>query len=232
MKLTKVFTVTGLIAAGASLAFMLSGCLNPSPPTAAEAYLYNIQTNYVPIYVPAKTNTVTQTNTVQITLTNQLNGVVITNLEPQVVRFEVVVPATTNYQAQYSYSPGTGSQAIAGTVGGVGSMFGLPFLGSAVTALFSLWGWIRSSRNGQAMGSSLAQIIETGREILKTLPNGAQYDAAYLNFMQQHQTDTGTILGVAELLKKAVSNATAKQAAQDIIDVVQGISPPSAPPGK
>jgi hypothetical protein len=79
------------------------------------------------------------------------------------------------------------------------------------------------------MAVALSQIIETGREVLKTLPNGAALDTAYVSWMQKHQAEAGAIQGVMKIVSKVTDNQSAQKAAEEIADTI-GFIQASAPP--
>ena len=183
----------------------LSACTafrNGSPPTKAEQQLFTVQTNYVPSV---------------ITVTNP----------PAAPGLPPTVTTQTNLTPNYTYSPGPvikDVQTGVGLIPGYGSLAGM-----GIGVLAALWGWIRSSKNGTT-AATLAQSVETIREFIKTLPNGANYDNALTSWLQQHQADTGTIDSVLALLEKDVSNADAQVAAQQIRATIQSLNPSAIPP--
>lgn len=189
----------------------LLGCLSGRAPSKAESYFFDVKTNLNEAIV-WKTN---------IVVTTQTNGVTVTNYVPV---------STTNQTPSYDWSPNQHAKAASEVAGIAGSAFGIPFAGTALTTLIGLYGWFNTARKGANTGAALAQIIETGREVLKQVPNGAKYDQAYVNFMQQHQTETGTIMDVAKIIDRSVDNSDAKTAARDIIDVVGAVGSPTAGP--
>src|SRR5215813_3591523 len=102
----------------------------------------------------------------------------------------VQTPAGPRTNYQYANGPGIQDAKEVGTV--VGNLFGVGGLvGTAIGGLGSLWGWFRSSK-WKGTGASLAQSIETMREFVKQLPNGAVYDDALTSWLMQHQQDTAT----------------------------------------
>lgn len=179
------------------------GCAT-KPPTALEQRWFNITTNYVPEVV-LKTNYVTITN-LQGGITVQRN-----------------LSAETNLVEQYQYTPGSRAQQVKEVGGAVGNLFGV---GGLVTtglgALFGLWAQVRSSRRYRTAGS-LAQTIETLRVFVKGLPNGAAYDTAFVQFMQSKQAEAGVLQEVVSLLEKEVSNPDAKEAAQNVQNLITAL---------
>ena len=182
---------------------------NPSAPTKLETGIFNVQTNYVTEY---------QTNTAPVVTAGVTNWV--TNVVSQVV-------------PQYSYAQGSGAQAAKDTVGAIGNLFGVGGLAStALGGLLSIWGWLRSSKNYKTAANT-AQVVETLRQFVKGLPNGAAYDMALTQFMTQHQSEAGVMGNVLTLLQNEVSNPDAKEAAAQVITTLRqlGVNVPSQPPG-
>lgn len=137
----------------------------------------------------------------------------------------------TNQQPQYTYSQGSGAQAAKDTVGAVGNLFGVGGLAStALGGLLSIWGWLRSSKNYQTAANT-AQVVETLRQFVKSLPNGQAYDSALTQFMTQHQAEAGVIANVTQILEAEVSNPDAKVAADSVIATLRqlGINIPTPP---
>lgn len=135
---------------------------------------------------------------------------------------------TTNLQPTYAWTPnqtvkdvGTGLSLIPG-YGGLAS--------TALALLAGAWGWFRSSKNGTT-AATLAQEVESVREFIKALPNGAAYDNALVQYLQSHQAETGTIQNVLSVLENDVSSPDAKMAAQQIIATLQALNPNAVPPG-
>lgn len=219
---------TTLIAVLALSAATLIGCASTTP-TKLEQKLFDIQTNIVEV---VKTNTVFKTNYVVQTVQNIIplptgsvtNYTVITNA----VAVPIQLPAT-NYIESYAFKPNETAATIQTTGGMIGSFFGA---GGLVTTLlggiFSAWAAWRSRKNGQT-AVALSQIIETGSEVLKSLPQGAAYDAAWKSWMQAHQAETGTIQNVLKILQNVTDNSTAQKAAKEISETIGVIQSASAP---
>jgi hypothetical protein len=187
---------------GASVA-ILSGCgttTTQAPPSPTEQKYFEIQTNYVPVVVLV-------TNKTEATATT-----------PASIQVETV----TNQVAQYTFTPNENAGAVAGTGGLIGNFWGVGApVGAGLAGLFSLWGLWRSRKSAVATSAELAQIIETGRQMLLTLPEGAKYEAAYKDWMIKHQAQTQTIAAVSQLVAGSVNNAAAKGAAQTIVNLIQ-----------
>lgn len=201
---------------------------NPSPPTKAESLVFQTQTNYVPVVVPAYV-----TNQVNvISYQTNIQGVVVTQYQTNIV--PVTVPATTNLQAQYTETIKPSVQQGAQAAGGILNTF-FPGIGSiAVNALLALlggYGYFRSAKNANTAGV-LAQNVEVARQLLQSLPNGAALDNAFVAFIQNHQAEENVIQQVIALIASKVSNADAQVAAQQIQQAIQALNQGTATPPK
>lgn len=225
--------VTFLIGAIAGSFF---GCTT-TPPTALEQRYFNITTNPPVIAVTTnvfsvtlyKTNEVTQTVTnVQGVLEYKTNVIVI----PQTV-LQTNLAVVTNEPQTYNLVPKPEAiQPIQNIGGAIANLFGAGGLvTTAIGAVFSIWGLVRS-RKTSATAVGLAQTIETMRSFVQQLPNGGTYDAALVQWMQQHQAETGTINQVLGLLANEVSNPDAQVAAEHIRAAIAalGVTLPPPPP--
>lgn len=205
---------------------LLAGCAS-GPPTALEREFYDIRTNVIPVIVPV-TNVVEQTNWATVTVTNRVEIV---------AEKEVVVPVTnvvlhsvwatnivnvTNWVEAYTFVPGTNATALTETARGIGSLWG-PFgelAGLIVGGLFGLWGVMRSNRANKT-AAVLAQVIETGKQLLRLTPQGQGLDAAWTSWMKEHQRETGTMLAVIQLLNTVVDEPSAKRVAKELAELIQ-----------
>lgn len=210
---------------------MLIGCAS-TPPTAFEQKLFNVQTNYYPIIV-VQTNTVTLTNTVvkQVEVTNAV-GIVIPQYFTNTITVPVPVLQTQIVQIPaYTYLPGTNgtAQSIKDTAGLIGTIVAPGVGGPIATAIVGLilagWSWVRGSK-ASATANNLAQTIETARELIKTLPNGATIDATLTNWMQQHQAEAGVLPQVLDILEANVDNQAARQAAEQLKAALAALQTP------
>lgn len=193
------------------LAFGLMGCASPQrPPSVAEQKYFEIRTNVVEV-VTTVTNIVPATETTVAAI----------RVEP-----------VTNKVEEYEFTPNANAGTLATTSAAVTSIWNPVaggVVGAAIAGLFSLWGLFRSKNKAtaeradvnQITAEELAQIIETGRQILLKLPEGAKYEAAYKAWMIKHQAQTGIIAQVAELVSASVDNEKAKGAAQTIVNLIQ-----------
>jgi len=148
--------------------------------------------------------------------TNQVPVVVLSNGVP------------VNSQAEvYSYTLGPGARNVQEIGTAVGNLFGVGGLvGTGLGALFSLWGWVRSSKKGQT-AVTLAESIETMRMFIRQLPNGSVMDNELVNWMQAHQAETGVLNEVMALLSKYVDAGDAQAAAQQVQAVINSLQTPS-----
>jgi len=210
--------------------FLLQGCStfgrNPSPPVKAESLIYQTQTNYVPVVVPAYT-----TNQVQVTsFQTNVQGVTVTKYETNVV--PVTVPATTNLEPAYINTVKPSVQSGIQGAGGILNTF-FPGIGSialnALLALLGAWGYLRSSKLGDT-SAALTQEIQVVRQILQSVPNGAALDNAFVQWIQNHQADAGVLKQVMDLIASEVSNKDAQTAAQQIAATVAALTSATTPP--
>lgn len=216
----------------ALLGVWVGGCVS-HPPTALEQRYFTITTNPPVIAVTTnvfsvtlyKTNEVTQTVTnVQGVLEFKTNVIVI----PQTV-LQTNLAVVTNQPETYNFAPGPGQQNIKDIGGLIGNFFGAGGLvTTAIGGLFSIWGMLRSKKN-YGTAAQLAQTIETLRNFVQQLPNGQTYDAALVQWMQQHQAETGTINQVIGLLANEVSTPDAQVAAEHIRAAIAALGVPLPP---
>jgi hypothetical protein len=198
---------------------LISGCAmfgkNPGAPSRVEQTVFTIKTNYIelPVFV---TNTVSQTVRVPLVVTNELGITVWRTNETTQVRYETVW--VTNTIPKYQYETADSSKAVVTSIGGAINMVA-PGIGtiasSAILGFFAIWGRLRSSKLNNA-SISLAQNIETIREVVKSLPDGAKYDAAIVTYLKDHQRDTDSYSEVLRILQNNVSNPEAKAAMAEI----------------
>lgn len=220
---------TLLIAAVASLAILV-GC-STTPPTALEQKLFDIRTNFTPV-LTLQTNILWQTNTVVEvkTITNQqqqLVPVTVTNL------FSVPVPEihpvwVTNQS--WTYNPGPGAQAVkdaAGTIGNIASPgVGGPIGGAVASLIFAGWAWVRGSK-ANATANNLAQVIETARQLMQSLPNGKAADQSLTAWMAKHQAEAGVLPQVLNILENNVDTPAAKEVADQLNSALAALQPPT-----
>lgn len=204
------------IACSTLACFALSGCKalsGQSPPSGIEGQFFDVQTNWVE-KVNYQTNTVLVTNVVPVNMTNEIGKVIVVTNEVIVPQYELTT--VTNFIESYQFTPGTNTLAsVKDTSGiidtyapGVGSL-----AGGIVIGLLALWGKLRSYKK---TGTVLAQNIESIREFVKTLPNGEKYDQAIVEFIRDHQRETGTLDAIVKLLERQMSHPQAVASVAEI----------------
>lgn len=193
---------------------------NPSPPTAVEHTFFDVQTNLVP-RVETQVRTYNETNRVTIYETNTLNQIVTKTNEMIVIKYESV--PVTNFHEEYVLTTKTNTVAAVQAVGtginlvapGAGGLF-IGILGGLLT----MWGKLRSAKT---TGSVLAQDIETMREFLKTIPDGAKYDQVLVDFMKKHQEKAGVLDQVLSLLPDILGNLKAKNTVLELQNALKAL---------
>lgn len=215
------------------------GCKTTTPPTAFERTFVDYKTNYVEQLV-IRTNIITliQTNPVvkEIVVTNEVGvpvPVFVTNLTT-IITYQTNLTAGTNLVPVVTAAPGDVSKAVAGTAGGIANTF-LPGTGALVTeSLLGLLTIIFGYRARQFSGQNsvlsqsagvLAQIIETGREIMAKTPQGQNAANQFTAWMVKHQAETQTIAQISKLVSDTVDNEQAKKAADQILALIQPPKP-------
>lgn len=204
------------------------GCASTTPPTKLESSIFNVVTNHVTV---VQTNTLWTTNisvqTVTLTNNTQVN---VTNT------YAVPIPIiTTNIVTTVDYQQGENAAKIKATASQIGSVAGGPLgetiAGFAATAILGIWGWWRSNNKSKLAINSM-QVIETLRQFVKSLPDGAKYDSALVAWMQKHQGEAGVIQSVVDTLAADVSSSDAKTAAATITAAITALGQPTAPAPK
>ena len=218
------------IIAGLLALLAVTGCatefgVNPKGPSAVENKLYTTVTNYVTATVN-QTNTVTVTNIAQVTVTNTVGQVIPITVTNTVQQVQIIPVTVTNQAITMTTAPSTaatiqaGGAIINGFAPGIGSM-----VSAGLLALFGLWGHLRSSKAINT-SAAIAQEVETLREFIQTLPQGAKYDTAITAWLQAHQMETGTAQQVLGLLANNVDNPAAKAAAAEIQNTLAALQKP------
>jgi len=202
---------------------LLWGCTS-TPPTPREQRLFDIQTNYTPV-IQVQTNVITRTlyQTNEVVVTN-ITGVIEyrTNLLPILI-YETNIISRVVTNESYVYTPGEGAKEIQAVGREIGNLFGLgDVVGFGLGALFSIWAFFRSKK-AYTTAANIAQAVETMREFIRSLPNGAVYDNELVNWMQKHQAEAGVLSQVIALLQKEVSNPDAKAAAENVKKIIEGL---------
>jgi hypothetical protein len=199
------------------LCVLAAGCsmfgANPSAPTKFETVIFDTKTNFVEKVV-LKTNVVNEVVVQTIYVTNEVGVIVSKTNEVTIPKYDLIT--VTQEVAQYTLTPSTNTIADVKLIGEVVNTFapgiGTIFAGIAL-GVIGMFGKMRSTKK---TGMVLAQDIETLREFIKTLPDGAKYDAVIVEYLQTHQEETNTAKTVLQLLEKYVSNTQAKGAVQEL----------------
>jgi len=187
---------TGLLATGC-------GTTSQRAPSVTELKYYDVRTNVIEV-VAVVTNAPETGETL--------------NPQPSTVTVQTI----TNRVEQYTLTPNANAQLTASTGAAVGNIWGVGApVGAGILGLFSLWGLWRSRKSAVASAAELAQIIETGRQVLRAMPNGEKYEAEWKAWMVKHQAETETIAAVSQLVANSVDNEKAKGAAQSIVNLIQ-----------
>jgi hypothetical protein len=202
------------------VAAVLVGC--GTTPTKFDQTFANVQTNYVP-HLVLQTNTVTEVKTV--TVTNEVGvpvPVFLTN-------FTSVITYQTNTVPQYVLVPNATATGIAGTAGAVGNLFA-PGTGELITGgILAILSIFLGIRNRQFKGQNdtltqsaavLAQIIETGRELMSKTPGGQKAADAFTQWLVTHQAETDTIAEITKIVKESTDNSEAQKAADQILALI------------
>lgn len=207
------------------------------PPTALEQKLFTIQTNFVP---QVEVHVVVQTNFVTVPLVTATTNIVYeTNVLDQVVTHTNVLEVTreihrevlstnnvtvTNQVPAYTLTPNATANAITAGAETAGNMAG-PYGGLAaglVGGIFGLWGHLRSSKSNAAT-ATLAQVIETGSELMKSTPQGQVLADKWKTWMISHQAAEGVIEQVTKVVANEVDNQDARAAADKLLAVAQTV---------
>jgi hypothetical protein len=118
-------------------------------------------------------------------------------------------------------SPNTNATALIETGERIGDFWGVGGLvGTILAGLFGVWARMRGNQ-AQKTAGVLAQVIEAGRKILATTPQGQGLETQWVAWMSKHQTETGVVLEVAKLLKQVVDKDTAQMVADELIKMAQ-----------
>lgn len=200
-KSPKLKTLTLLAAAGAAV--LLIGCAaTQRPPAEIEQRFFDVKTN-VSQTVEVVPEVIAVTNTADGTVVPLTNYLTVTNITES-----------------YVLTPNEKAQAVTAIGATVGNYWGFGGAAAAIIGgIFGLWG-IWRSRQATATNAELAQTIETGRAILRALPNGDKYEAAWKDWMVKHQAETETIATISTLVATAVDSDSARGAADQIVKLI------------
>lgn len=218
---------------------LTTGC--STTPTAVERTFANVETNYVPALI-LQTNvvTITQTNTVIETVikTNEVGQIVpvyVTN-STSFVTWQTNLVVATNLVPIYTMTPNATATATAGVAGTIANL-AAPGVGELVTGgILAALSIFLGYRNRQFAGKNdalsqsagvLAQIIETGRELMAKTPQGQQAANAFTQWMVTHQAETNTIGQITQLVKDSTNNAEAQKAADQILALISQAPAPT-----
>lgn len=205
---------------------LLTGC--ETTPNGFDRLFMDITTNAPTITTHTLTNWVSVTNTFtrtnELSLTNFVTGErTITNFVTQTQTVNsnpVILSVVITNPPTYNYTPNTNADKLKEGAGLIGNMVapgvGGPVASGVVGLLLTGYAWIRGNKHRDT-SAALAQGIETAREVIRTaVPNGNQYDAAFVDWLKAHQLEEGVLKQVGVLLAKSVDPEKASGAA-DII---------------
>ena len=195
----KIMLITLAVAA-----FAFTGCgtmnrllLQPQVTNAPVAVVTAVSNPVVTMSVAPVTNYILLTNSAGAVTTTQITNYVpflVTNYQA-VLLTNIVERPVTNWLER----PAVETAITAG--GGVLNGF-FPGLGGLVTAGLMGAYHIYASVQNKKVNKALTQGVETAREIIQTTPQGQAVDAAFVTWLQKHQTANGVISTVASLAAK------------------------------
>jgi hypothetical protein len=189
------------------LPLIVIGCAGTRPPSKTEQTFFTVTTNFYPVVVP---------------VTNLL---VITNEAG--TKWETNIVYKTNFVEGYNFEANTNAAAVVETGTAIGNFFGVGGIaGTILAALFGIYAKMRSNTAFKTAGL-LAQVIEAGRKILATTPQGQKLETEWVAWMSKQQTEAGVILEVAKLLKTVVNNESAQLVADQLIEMARKAQPKS-----
>jgi len=188
---------------------VLFGCA--SAPTAFERKFFSIETNVV-----GRVVVVTNASPDDSAFALDASGPDVGSVEKTAAAPGVAV--VSDVKEGYTFTPNENAKRIAATAGSVAGWFG-PF-GELVSVLigagFGMWGYFRSTKQ-RRVAEVLAQVIETGRIVLETTPQGKALESEWRNWMVKHQAESKVMAEVIDILAGAVDRAAAEAAAQKLI---------------
>lgn len=177
---------------------LLVGCAAGAPPSSFERAIYNFTTQHVEV-ITFRTN-----------YTTVVSPAGQTNIGP------VTVTAETNWVEMYDRLPKESVVSGIKAGGAVATTFGFGLGGVValvVGGIYAGWATWKNARKNKAM-AVLAQAVETGREIIKTTPQGQSLEENYIAWLKQNQRTAGVIALVGAVVEENVDNAAAKAAAE------------------
>lgn len=203
----------------------LGGCAlfgsDPTPPSKFEQAHYDIVTNVQPVIV-IRTNTVQVTNTVveTVQVTNSQNQVVVlfeTNQVPQII---TVYNTNTVLHESYEYHANSNAAALTAGAAKLGELSGIPGVGTMVSiaggALWGLWGTLRSSGRGKALGV-LSQSLATAQQVIAKTPQGQRVNEELQAWLDQHHEVSGAAGIIDTFVDKYVDDPNARANAHAIL---------------
>lgn len=216
-KIPPVGASIAAICASLVLVWALTGCkffgADPAPPTAFERKFFDVQTNFIPVFV-LQTNTISLTNTVIQFQTNTV-GQIVLHTNELIIPVHSIVTVTQIHEA-YTVTPNANATTGANVVGAIGNAVA-PGAGGLVTGLITAgllaWGKLRSSKK---TNTTLVQGTETLLELIQALPNGSQNVSAAKQFLRTDQEDAGVRERIKDILKNDIDKGDAKVAAVEI----------------
>ena len=136
-----------------------------------------------------------------------------------------VITAETNFYEAFDFTPGETAGAIVETGTNIGNFFGVGGIaGTLLSAIFGIWAKLRSNTNRKT-AAILAQIIEAGRKVMTTTPQGQKVEGEWVKWMSKHQTEAGVVLEVSKLLKQVVDRESAQMVANELIKLTTPPAP-------
>ena len=227
--------MTGLVAAApAALAIFVgvTGC--KSTPSRFEARFYDIDTNMLPRGAQSAgrkaesaglreqgaggaglKGVVQATDRIGVPVGGQL-------LPLQSPVFETNVTLVTNYEPAYTYTPNERARSLSAVAGSAAGLLGP--VGELVALLcagaFGVWAQLRTSK-ATKVSAVLAQVIETGRAVLRMSPQGQKVDEKWKAWMITHQAQQGVVEDVVKLLATVVDDKTAYETAAKLLSMME-----------
>ena len=191
------------------LSALITGCA--SAPTRLEQKLFDIRTNQIP--------TVTLVTNIVPVYADSGNP---SGVAGSPIAWRTNVTVTTNFAEAYTYTPSATAARVASAANFLGPWGQLA--GMVLGGLIGAYGILRSSRAAKTAGV-LAQVIETGRQVLQSTPQGQTLDQQWKTWMIQHQAEQGVISDVVKLLNQVVDEPSAKITAQDLVALMNKPKP-------
>jgi hypothetical protein len=99
-----------------------------------------------------------------------------------------------------------------------------------ILAALGAWGHLRSYKAGQtvatqtATAQALVQEMETVLAVVGKLPNGQTIVPALTKFLNDHQSETGVVQNVLDVIKNDLNNQQAQGAATEIQTLIASLN--------